>query len=468
MSRVYTSRGAEVSVPTVPARLTRKAILAGNVGNVIEWYDFGLYGFLATIIATKFFPPGNPTAALLSTFAVYAIAFVVRPLGGGIWGRLADTWGRQRILVLTVLIMSLGTVVIGVLPSYGAIGVAAPIVLVLSRLVQGFGASGEYSSATAFVIEYGDPRRRAWRAGFVAAGAFAGIPIATGISALVSAFSTGTFFNTYGWRIPFLLSLPLAAVAVYIRLRVEETPEFRAVRRLQEELEGGATPVAEAARRQLRPMLVFFCIVITYTVAAFILQGFLPTYLIAQVGLSKWQAYVASTVSVSVLTVSCIPAGWLADRVGRKPLLLIGYAYFFVGIVPIFLLASVHNLAAAVGAELLIVLGLFFLLTPMTVVLGEMFPTDVRAAASGVSYNAATAAFGGTAPLVATALISGTGVRLSVPFYVMALAVISFVVVLAAFRETVYGKVGLRAKATAAPTAGPRSETGHSVGPSSV
>lgn len=435
MARIYTSTGTAVAVPEIPASMTRKAVVAANVGNLVEWYDFGLYGFLATVIATKFFPSGHATAALLATFAVYATAFVVRPIGGGIWGRFADHWGRQRILMATIITMSVGTVLVGVLPSYGSIGLAAPVLLVVARLIQGFGASGEYSSATAFVIEYGDPRRRAFRAGFVAAGAFAGIPVATGVSALVSGLSTGSFFTDYGWRIPFLLAVPLAIVGFYIRWRLEETPEFRAVRDLQAKAEVRPAPFRQTLRTQGRAMGVFFCIVITYTVAAFILQGYFPTYLIEEVKLSNSAAYTASTVAVSVLTLSCIPAGWLADRVGRKPLLLIGYAYFFVMIVPVFLLASVGGLLPALAAELLIVVGLFFLLTPMTVTLGEMFPPDVRATASGLSYNAATAAFGGTAPLVATALISATGSHLSVPFYVMVLAIVSFTVTAVAFHE---------------------------------
>lgn len=448
MSRIYTSTGAVANVPEISPAMTRKAVVAANVGNLIEWYDFGLYGFLATIIASKFFPSDNPTAALLGTFAVYASAFVVRPVGGGIWGRLADVWGRRPILAATVLTMSVGTLVIGVLPGYDTIGIAAPIILTVARLIQGFGASGEWSTATAVVIEYGDPRRRGFRSGFLAAGAFAGIPLATGISALISGASSGAFFETYGWRIPFLIAIPLSVVALYIRWRLEESPEFRAVKDLQESLEGRATPVMEALRTQWRAMLVFACIVMAYTASAFVLQGFFPTFLINEVGLSNAQTYAASTLSVSVLAISCIPAGWLVDRVGRKPMLLIGYVYMFAMMVPIFLIASIGGFAAAVAAQLLIVAGLFFLLTPMTVTLGEIFPPDVRAAAGGVSYNTATAAFGGTAPLVATALISATGSRLSVPIYVMGLAVISFVVVAAKFRETLPGRAGARTTRT--------------------
>ena len=454
MSHVYTSRGAAISVPEVPAHLTRRAIVAGNVGNVIEWYDFGLYGFLATIIASKFFPSGDPTAAVLATFGVYASAFAIRPLGGAVWGRLGDTWGRKRVLMATVVTMSAGTLLIGILPTYGAIGIAAPIILVIARLVQGFGAAGEYSSATAFVIEYGDPRRRAWRAGFIAAGAFAGIPLATGISAVVSALSPGSFFEDYGWRIPFLLAVPFAGIAMYIRTRLEDTPEFRAVKDMQMHVEGRATPLREVVSEQWRAMLVFFCVVITYTVSAFMLTGFFPTYLIDHVGLSNEETYVASTVSLIVLTVSCIPAGWLADRIGRKPLLVTGYTYFFVMMIPIFLIISIGGLVAAIVAELLVVVGLFFLLTPMTVTMAEMFPTDVRAAASGVSYNLATAVFGGTAPLVATALIAITGRQLSVPIYVMAVAVVSFVVVVLAFARTRHQGPGARLAEDAGSPAG--------------
>ncbi|MQA84866.1 MAG: MFS transporter [Streptosporangiales bacterium] len=432
---VRTATGETLRIPPITPHITRRAIAASMVGNFVEWYDFAIYGFMAPFIASQFFPEGDRNAALLSTFFIYASAFVVRPFGGAIWGRLGDVVGRQRVLVLTILVMSAGTFAIGLLPTYPVLGIWAAVLLLLCRLVQGVGASGEYSSAATFMIEYSGGEKRALRAGYVASGVFLGLVAASGLSSLLGRILGEEALQAWGWRIPFLTTALLALVAFYIRSRVEDTPEYRAIADIRERAAEPRTSFADAFRTQWRNMLLFVGLAMTYMVAGFLLTGYFSTYLIEEVGLAESDAFLASTVALIVLAAAAVAAGWLADRVGRRPLLLVGAGYFVVAPVPIFLLADLGTLGAAIAAELLLVLGLFFLLTPMTVSLADLFPVDVRATASGVSYNVATAVFGGTAPFVAAGLTGATGTSLAVAGYVMAVAVVATLVVAVAYRE---------------------------------
>lgn len=428
----------------VPRPMLVKAVAASVVGNVVEWYDFAIYGFLVPVIATQFFPAEDRTASLLATYVVYAVAFLVRPFGGAIWGYLGDRLGRQRVLMLTIVSMSVGTFAIGLLPTYATLGVGAAILLIACRLLQGIGASGEYSTAAAFVVEYGPRHRRALRAGFIAAGVFVGVLLASGLSSLVSAVMAEAAFEAWGWRILFLLTGPLAAVGFYIRYRIDESPEFRAVRERAkerakesaEEREAGTAPsFGFIVATQWRAMLVFVGLAMPYMVGGFVLTGYFSTYLIETAGLPQTTSYAISTVALTGLVVVAVAGGWAADRLPRRRILLTGCVYLTLLALPIFLLAGIGGLLVALAAELLLVVGLFFFLTPMTVSLADLFPTEVRATSAGIAYNVATAVFGGTAPFVATWLVGATASDVAPAFYLIAVALVSLVVVAAAYRE---------------------------------
>lgn len=430
-----TPEGEAASTPRVPRRMLVKAVAASIVGNIVEWYDFAIYGFLVPIIATQFFPAEDRTASLLATYLVYAVAFLVRPFGGAVWGYLGDRLGRQQVLMLTIVSMSVGTFAIGLLPTYATLGVGAAILLVACRLLQGVGASGEYSTAAAFIVEYGPRHRRALRAGFIAAGVFVGVMFASGLSSLVSAVMTTSAFEAWGWRILFLLTGPLAAVGFYIRYRIDESPDFRAVRDRQETEHTQAPPFGFVIRTQWRTMLVFVFLAMPYMVGGFVLTGYFSTYLIETVGLAKTTSFAISTVALTGLVIVAVGGGWAADRLPRKGILLVGCGYLSLLALPIFLLANIGGLLVALAAELLLVVGLFFFLTPMTVSLADMFPTEVRATSAGISYNVATALFGGTAPFVATWLVGATSSGVAPAFYLAAVSLVSLVAVAAAYRE---------------------------------
>lgn len=410
----------------------KKAVVAAMIGNFVEWFDYGIYGYLAPTIASVFFPSEDRTTGLLSTYAVFALTFFIRPVGGLFFGRMADRVGRQRVLALTILLMALATATIGVLPSYAAVGVAGPALLVLCRLVQGFAAGGEYAGAVSFVVEYGPTTKRAFYGSFVAVSVFLGLLGGSGLVGLLSAAVTEDTLNSWVWRIPFLVALPIGAIGLYVRLKLEETPEFKMV------LEAGDTdpvPLRQAVRSQRKNMAVFFSFAICNAIASYLFGSYLTTYLVEEAGHSKSEALFTNSIATAVLCVMLPLGGILTDRYGRKPMLLTAAAVFAVIAVPIFILAGVGGFSTALIAQLMFILVFFFITPPVTVSIAEMFPADVRVTAGAISYNLAFTVFGGTAPFVATALISLTGNKLAPGFYAVGIAVFSLCVVAFAYRE---------------------------------
>jgi MHS family proline/betaine transporter-like MFS transporter len=296
----------------------RRAVRGAAVGNLVEWYDFAIYGFLATYIAAKFFPSGDETAALLNTFAIFAAAFFMRPLGGFFFGPLGDRIGRQRVLAIVILLMSGSTFVIGLVPSYAVIGVAAPLLLLLLRCVQGFSAGGEYGSGACFLAEYAPDKHRGFVVSFlvwsVVVGFLLGSLTVTGLEAVLS----DSAMDAYGWRIPFLIAGLLGLVGLYIRLRLDDTPEFEALR---EKGDVSASPLKEAFTTSWRPILQIAGLVVIHNVGFYVVFTFLPSYFTKNLGFTKVDAFVSIAVASVVAIVLIPPLGALSDRIGRKPLL---------------------------------------------------------------------------------------------------------------------------------------------------
>jgi MHS family proline/betaine transporter-like MFS transporter len=222
-------RAVEEAVPEVEEQTVLRAITGASIGNLVEWFDFAVYGYLATYIAANFFPSNNPTASLLSTFAVFAAAFFVRPLGGIFFGPLGDRIGRQRVLATVIILMSVATFAIGLLPTYATIGVLAPILLVVARLLQGFSAGGEFGGGATFLAEYSPDDRRGFLVSWLEFSTLIGFILGSGVVLVLNSSLGEDAMTAWGWRIPFLIAGPLGAVGLYIRLRLEDTPEFRAL-----------------------------------------------------------------------------------------------------------------------------------------------------------------------------------------------------------------------------------------------
>lgn len=418
---------AEVSRDVV-----RKVLGASFVGNFVEWFDYASYGYFATVIAHAFFPEIAPTSALLATFAVFAISFIIRPVGGIIWGAIGDRVGRRTALSWSILIMSGATTVIALLPSYHQIGLLAPVLLLLVRMVQGFSAAGEYAGATSFIAEYSPTHRRGLYTSIVPASTAAGLLAGSLMSAGLFAFLDEAQMQSFGWRIPFLLALPLGFIGLYIRLRLEDTPKFR---ELEKTHHVEATPVRELFRNHRRQIAIAFGVTCLNAVGFYLILSYMPTYLSTEMGMGKAQAFLATSISLASYIFLIFLMGMLSDRLGRKTALITASVLFMGLTVPLFSMLDGASFATIVLIQ--IAFGALLTINDGTLpcFLSEIFPTRVRYSGFAFSFNAANALFGGTAPFVATWLISVTGSKLAPAWYLVGAAGLALVAMLMA-RET--------------------------------
>lgn len=416
----------------------RKALLAGAIGNFVEWYDFALYGYFATTIAHLFFPKEDPTAALLSTFAVFAVGFFTRPLGAVAFGHMGDRFGRRTSLIVSVVLMSAATVAVGLLPGYAHIGIAAPVLLLVCRVVQGFSAGGEYTGASIFVIEHA-PRGRRGRYASVGVAAFYG-GVTFGVLASVVATSTTTAeqLASWGWRVPFLLAVPLAVVGLYLRLHVEDSPVFAA---LQDARQVESVPVVQAFRVAKKSMLVLFCWQMATSVSFYLIATFLVSYLTTAEKFSNTASLIVQLAYSVAAGLCCLLAGRVIDRVGRKRIAVVSIFCMGAWAVPAFALFQ-HS--SVLGACL--ILGVFAVLVGFTAVtttlaIVELFPARVRSSASGLAYNLASTVFGGTAPYVATWLV-GRGHLLAPGYYLAGVCAVAALAAAIGIGNRAQGPVG--------------------------
>ena len=408
------------------AATAKRAVTAGAIGNFVEWYDYSVYGFFATIIASQFFPSDDRVASLLATFAVFAVAFFMRPVGAFVFGHYGDTIGRRNTLAAAIILMGIATLMIGVLPSYAQIGVLAPILLVIARLLQGFSAGGEWSGSAAFMVEYAPENNRGLYGSWQQVSIVAGLLVGSGMGGLLGTVLSEDALNAWGWRIPFILGMVVALVGLYLRLRIEDTPAFRIIEVKEEVTQA---PVKESFTAHWRESLTAIGFTLAWTVAYYILLTYMPTYVSETLGIPLTQALLSNAIGLVALMALIPFTAVLSDRIGRKPLLIASSALIALLTYPLFLLASTQVLVFIVLAQVLfgVIISLFS--GPGPAALVEMFPTNVRYSALGVSYNIAVAAFGGTAPFLATYLISLTGSNFSPGFYLIAAAVVTLIVV---------------------------------------
>ena len=405
----------------------RRAVRGAAIGNTVEWFDFAIYGFLATYIADKFFPSGDETAALLNTFAIFAAAFFMRPLGGFFFGPLGDRIGRQKVLALVILLMSCSTFAIGLVPSYDTIGVFAPLLLLFLRCLQGFSAGGEYGSGACFLAEYASDKHRGFVVSFLVWSVVVGFLLGSlTVTGLETVLSEGAM-DSYGWRIPFLIAGVLGAVGLYIRLRLGDTPEFEALR---DEGEVASSPLKEAVTTSWRPILQIAGLVVIHNVGFYIVFTFLPSYFTKTLGFTKTDAFVSITVASLVALILIPPLGALSDRIGRKPLLIAGSLAFAVFAYPLFLMLNTGSLAAAIAAHAgLAAIESVFVCASLAAG-AELFATRVRSSGYSIGYSVSVALFGGTAPYVATWLVARTGNDLAPAYYVIVAALVTLITVM--------------------------------------
>lgn len=425
----------------VTPQTRRKVVVASFIGNFVEWFDYAVYGYLATTIAVVFFPESDPRVALLSTYALFAISFLIRPIGGFFWDNLGDRVGRRTALAWSILIMSGATFLIALLPSYQTVGFLAPLLLLALRLVQGFSAAGEYAGSSAFLVEYAPPRRRGMYAAVVPASTASGLLLGSLIASLLSVTLTDPQMESWGWRLPFLLAAPMGLIGRYIRNKLEDTPEFQALAK--------GDDVVKAPTKQLlvtywRTGLLASGAVLLNAVGFYMILSYMPVYMSTELGLSDTRAYIATTVALFTYIGFIFLTGLLSDRFGRRKVLISASVSFIVLTVPAFFLLETDSFLVILLVQVL--LGAMLTLNDGTLpsFLAELFPTEVRYSGFAVSFNLSNAIFGGTAPFVATLLIGMTGSTIAPAWYLMAAAAVSLIAVLIA-RETAHHDLRRRA-----------------------
>ncbi|MFC5834463.1 MFS transporter [Nonomuraea insulae] len=420
----------------------RRVLLGAGTGQFVEFYDFAIYGFSAVAIAKAFFPSENPVAGLLSVFAAYGVAFVARPLGGLFFGVLADRAGRRTVLYATLLCMGVATALIGLLPTHAAAGIIAPVLLVVCRLAQGFSAGGEAVGAPSFVLEHAPFERRGTWIGITIAASAATSVIALVIIMAISEAVSDTAYASWGWRVPFLLALPLSLIGIYIRRRTEESPVFQ---ELQRDNAVEASPVRGSLRGNGVRLGQIFAVMALSGLGFYVLVGYFVTYLQTVVGMSLLQSLAANAVALLSFSVLLPIGGRLSDRFGRKPMLIIGAAAVAVVGLPAFMLVTSGSFGTAVIGQLLLAAALCTYGGGSYTFFVELLPAATRVTGAAISYNVAFALFGGTAPFVGTWLVDITGTAVAPGYYLVVVALAALAVAATTPETRVEGRSGVSA-----------------------
>ncbi|MES2869131.1 MAG: MFS transporter [Pseudomonadota bacterium] len=416
----------------------RRAATASFMGNFVEWFDYAAYGYLATVIALTFFPQTDAATGLLATFAVFALSFIVRPIGGLIWGHFGDKYGRRSALSWSILIMTVSTFCIGILPGYNHIGLWAPALLLVIRMVQGFSASGEYAGASAFLAEYAPEGKRGFYTSIVPASTAAGLLFGALFVAGLHALMTTENLHDWGWRLPFLLAAPFGLVGRYIRMSLQDSPKFLEMEQRLEAKECAThAPIRELLTVHRRAVMIGVGVTCLNAVAFYLLLSYMPTYLSTEMGMSESDSFIASTVSLATYIGLIFLMGKLSDRFGRKTMLVTASVLFLALTFPLF--GMLGNPSLVVILMIQIAFGAILAMNDGTLpcFLAEIFPTRVRFSGFAFSFNIANALFGGTAPFIATWLIQMTGNKMAPAWYLLAAAAVALVAMLAS-RETAH------------------------------
>ena len=413
----------------VEGGIVRKVALSSFLGNFIEWFDYGSYAYYAVIISAVLFSADDPdTADLIGTFAVFAISFVMRPIGALFWGSMGDKKGRKWTLSVSILLMSGATFLIGCLPTYAAIGIGAPLLLLVLRMVQGFSAAGEYAGAATFLAEYAPTNKRGLYCSLVPASTAVGLLAASALAFATNVALPQDAVLSWGWRIPFLLAGPLGIIAHYIRTKLEDSPTYQAMQEVVSGDEGDTPhPVRDLFRGHLRELVISFGACTLNAVGFYAVLTYLPTYLETAVGMPTGDAQMATNIALVVYVGFIFISGKMSDRFGRKKMLVTACLLFVLLTVPAFMVLN----TAQFGLVLISELTLCFILTlndgTLSSYLTETFPTEMRYTGFALSFNLANAIFGGTAPMVSTWLIAVTGSTMSPAWYMVAVALVALV-----------------------------------------
>jgi len=405
----------------------RRAVVASTVGTAIEWYDFFLYGTAAALVFPQvFFPGQTPYAGVIASFGTQFVGFAARPIGAAIFGHYGDRIGRKATLITTLMIMGLGTALIGVLPGYASIGIAAPILLTVLRLLQGIAVGGEWGGSVLLSMEWGSDRRRGLMASWPQLGVPIGLLLSTAMVQLMSV-TTGPDFLTWGWRIPFLASLVLVAVGLYVRMRVLESPAFTAVKESRSVLR---VPVLEAFRHQWREILTSAFVRMSEQAPFYLFVTFVLAYGTRQLGLSRTSLLTDTLIAAAIGLVSVPLFGYLSDLIGRRVMYGIGIVCTALYAFPYFGLLNTRQAGLVLLAIILSLIFHDMQYGPQAALIAESFGPNIRYSGAGLGYQFASVIAGGPAPLIAAAILERTGSSTGISLYILGCCVVSFVALL--------------------------------------
>ncbi|KML03107.1 MFS transporter [Rossellomorea marisflavi] len=423
-------------INVVSIEKAKKSVFATGVGNAMEWFDFGLYSYLAVIISQNFFSPvQNDELKLIFTFGTFAIAFLMRPLGGVIFGRIGDKLGRKVVLTTTIILMACSTLLIGLLPTYDQIGVWAPILLLVARIIQGFSTGGEYAGAMVYIAESSPDNKRNILASGLEIGTLTGYILASLLASILFITLSDDQMSSWGWRIPFLLGLPLGLVGLYLRKSLEESPIFENELANDNEDEKKESFVS-IFKNHKKDIIVCFVAVAFFNITNYMLLSYMPSYLDEIVGLSSTTGTVLITGVMVIMIPLALMFGKLSDKIGNKATILIGLGGLSLLSAFAFYLVNLNGLLFVSLGILILGILLASYEGTMPGTLPSMFFSDVRYRTLSVTFNVSVSIFGGTTPLVATWLVHQTGNNLAPAWYLTIVSVIGFFIILFMFTST--------------------------------
>ncbi|MEN1967524.1 MFS transporter [Lentibacillus sp. N15] len=420
-------------ITVVDTDVAKKAVVATAMGNAMEWFDFGIYSYLAATIGKVFFPESASGTQLIFSFATFAVAFLVRPIGGMFFGMLGDRLGRKKILAITLVMMALATLCIGVIPGYATIGITAPILLLVARLVQGFSTGGEYSGAMTFIAESTPDKKRGIMASGLEVGTLVGYIGGSGIVTLLTFILGSDTMLDWGWRIPFLIAAPIGFIGLYLRTHLEESPAFEKMEEQKEQAEEAHADQHVSMKDILihhrRPLLIGLILVFFYNVIDYTVLTYMPSHLTAVLGYGETQGLLLILIVMFIMIPLVILMGHFGDRLGNKRIIQSSLVGVIILAIPSFMLIDSGN-------SWLVFVGLLILATLLAALQGTMpsqlpslFFTNVRYGGLAITYNISTSLFGGTAPLLVAWMVDVTASNLAPAYYIIFASLIGIVIV---------------------------------------
>jgi len=419
----------------VDTKVAKQTVVVTSLGNAMEWFDFGLYAYLAVTIGKVFFPEIDPAHQLIYAFATFAIAFIARPLGGLVFGMLGDRVGRKKVLSLTLIMMAASTLFIGLIPSYSTIGIAAPILLLVARLVQGFSTGGEYAGAMTYIAESTSDKKRGFLTSGLEVGTVVGFSASAALVTLLTYLIGPDRMVEWGWRIPFLIAGPMGFIGFYLRSRLEETPAFKAMEEAKEEDRHRAS-LKEILTNHWKPLFICIGIVFFYNTSLYMVLTYMPSYLTQELGYGETKGLVFNLLVMILLIPIILGMGYWSDRIGRNKIVkgaLIGTILLSV---PAFIMMGTNNNFIVFAGLFILGITLAAFQGALPATLPSLFFTKVRYGSLAITYNVSTSLFGGTTPLVIAWLVSMTKNSMVPAYYLMAVCIIGLVVVGFFVKET--------------------------------